>query len=58
MSKSEFTNIDERSGHRSGTALLGLGLVLLVLLLLVFLVVSGTGGQVDVSIPTRLFPGT
>lgn len=58
MKELEFRNVGERSRLQDTRGLLILGLAVLTLALLAVVVLSGTSGQVDVSIPTRLFPGT
>lgn len=53
----EFRNIGESRQAPWSLSPLALGLILLAVALLAIVVASGSVGEVDVSIPTRLFPG-
>lgn len=58
MRELEFRNVGERQARRLSLAVPTLVLVILGVALLAIILFSGTTGQADVSIPTRLFPAT
>ena len=58
MQDLEFRNMGEQPKRRMSLVLPTLVLVVIGLALLAIIVMSGTAGQPEVSIPTRLFPTT
>jgi hypothetical protein len=57
MGEMEYRNHGDRHQARWSLTPLALGLIVLAVALVAIVVASGTAAHVDISIPTRLYPG-